>query len=207
MTSKTWLGLALLALSGFAVGQGLPPYNPQYPIPYNNAPAQAQYPAQTQYPAPSQYPPQAQYPAPAPYPQAGQTSGQVSPQMLGEMLRCAATFHELIRSMNLATALGPDQHAVGPDGRPIHPVQRTAQVMGAGAGVGAAIGEMTHKENGVMIGALVGGIGGLIVDQVMKQREEARYRAYYGAGPDHDRDGRDFRDRDHDGDRRQFQPR
>ena len=121
--------------------------------------------------------------------------------MLGEMLRSAATFHELVRSMNLANSLGPDQHAVGPDGRSMHSVQRTVQVMGAGAGVGAAIGEMTHKENGVMIGALVGGIGGLIVDQVMKQREEARYRAYYGPGPDHDRDGREFRDN------RQLQPR
>jgi hypothetical protein len=199
MTFRARFGLGflvfgLMMLSSFAVGQGLPPYQSPNPAPY---------PAQGQYPPQAQYPPPAQYPAPAPYPQAG----QVSAEMLGTGLRSAAAFHELVRGLNLATALGPDQHLVGADGRLHHPMIRTVEVMGAGAGVGAAIGEMTHKPNGVMVGALVGGIGGLIIDQVMRQREEARMRAAYGP----DRDGREFRDRDHDGrefhDGRQLQTR
>ena len=152
---------------------------------------------------------------------------QMTPQTLGDMLRSATTFHEMVRGMNLNRAMGPDVHAVGQDGRYHHSVQRTAETVGAGAGVGAAIGAMSRKDNGVLIGALVGGFGGLIVDQIMKHREEAREHAAYGYAEDgrnYGPDGRGFgsddagyrgpegkdRDRDHkngDRDRREFKTR
>ena len=109
----------------------------------------------------------AQAPAPAP-------SNQLSPQVLGEMLRSAATFHELVENLNLKKNFGSDVHVPGPDGTPQHSITRTAETIGAGAGVGAAIGGMTKSQNGVLIGALVGGAGGLIIDQILKHKEEAQ---------------------------------
>src|SRR5882724_6156660 len=111
-------------------------------------------------------------------------AGQLTPQMLGEMLRSATTFNDLVRSLNLNKTFGPDQHVQGPDGRLRHPVERTAQTIGAGVGAGAAVGAMTHNQNGVLIGALVGGMGGLIVDQVLKHREELREKAAQQPPPD-----------------------
>jgi len=130
---------------------------------------------------------------------------QLTPQVLGEMLRSATTFHELVKNMNLNKSLGPDQHIQGPDGRLHHPLERTAETIGAGAGAGAAIGAMTRSQNGVLIGALIGGAGGLIIDQILKHREELREKAIYDQVPDasyapHDR-SRGFKDRDRDQDR------
>jgi hypothetical protein len=105
---------------------------------------------------------------------AAPQSNQLTPQVLGEMLRSATTFHELVRNLNLNKNFGPDVHVAGPDGVPQHSVQRTAETIGAGAGVGAAIGGMTKNQNGVLIGALIGGAGGLIVDQILKHKEEAQ---------------------------------
>lgn len=135
--------------------------------------------------------------APAPVAPA---AGALTPQVLGEMLRSATTFHELVRSMNLNQSLGPDQHYIGSDGRVHHSVERTAETIGAGAGAGAAIGAMTHSQNGVLIGALVGGAGGLILDEILKHREEARQHSAYGpfAPPAAIQPG--FRERDHDQD-------
>jgi hypothetical protein len=104
---------------------------------------------------------------------------QLTPQMLGEMLLSANTFHELVSNLDLNESLGPDQHIPGPDGKLRHPISRTMQVIGAGAGAGAAIGAMTHSENGILIGALVGSAGGLIVDQILKQREKRREEAFF----------------------------
>lgn len=119
-------------------------------------------------------------PPPGPYDtQATPAPNQLTPQVLGEMLLSANTFHELVSSMNLQNSLGPDEHVEGPDGRLHHPIQRTAQAMGAGAGAGAAIGAMTKSQNGILIGALVGGAGGLIVDQILKHREKRRARAAF----------------------------
>ncbi len=101
-------------------------------------------------------------------------SNQLTPQVLGEMLRSATTFHELVRNLNLNKNFGPDVHLAGPNGRPQHSVERTAQTIGAGAGVGAAIGGMTKGQNGVLVGALIGGAGGLIVDQILKHKEETQ---------------------------------
>jgi hypothetical protein len=119
-------------------------------------------------------------PAPS---QAGHAPDQLTPQMLGEMLRSATTFHELVQNLNLSKSLGPDQHVLGADGRLHHPLDRTAESIGAGAGAGAAIGAMTHSQNGVLIGALVGGAGGLLVDQIVKHREDVKQRAIEGSAP------------------------
>ena len=105
---------------------------------------------------------------PPPSPQA--SSNQLTPQVLAEMLRSATTFHDVVQ--NLDKSLGPDVHTIGPNGLPQHSVVRTATTIGAGAGVGAAIGSMSHKQDGVLIGAFIGGAGGLIVDEILKHREQ-----------------------------------
>lgn len=100
------------------------------------------------------------------------------------MLRSASTFHDLVRNLNINKSFGPDQHVAGVDGRLHHPIERTAQTIGAGVGAGAAIGAMTRSQNGVLIGALIGGVGGLILDEVLRHREELRLKAIQNAPPD-----------------------
>ncbi|MDA0206479.1 MAG: hypothetical protein O3A53_18025 [Acidobacteria bacterium] len=112
-------------------------------------------------------------PPPAP------ATSQLTPQMLGDMLQSAATFHDLVQKMKLNESLGPDQHVVGPDGQLHHPMTRTMQAIGAGAGAGAAVGAMTRNDNGGLIGALVGSAGGLIIDQILKHREKQKEKAYF----------------------------
>jgi hypothetical protein len=109
--------------------------------------------------------------------------GQLNPQMLGEVLRSATTFHQLVENMNLSNSLGPDQHVVGPDGQAHHSLERTAATIGAGAGAGAAIGGMSKSSNGVLIGALIGSAGGLIVDQIVRRQEIARAQAFDPGAP------------------------
>ena len=116
--------------------------------------------------------------APAPQP------NQITPQVLGEMLRTATTFHDLVQNLNLNKSLGPDVHVSGPDGLPEHSVTRTAETIGAGAGVGAAIGGMSHNQNGVLIGALIGGAGGLIIDEILKHREAAHPKPVDATAPE-----------------------
>jgi hypothetical protein len=116
-------------------------------------------------------------PPPAP------AANQLTPQMLGEMLLSANSFHELVSNLNINESLGPDQHIPGPDGKLRHPIARTVQVIGAGAGAGAAVGAMTHSDNGILIGALVGSAGGLIIDQILKQREKRREETFFSDLP------------------------
>ena len=153
---------------------------------------------QAQAPAPIQAPPPAYPNGPAP------AQNQMTMQVLAEMLRTATTFHDFVRGMNLNQSLGPDQHYIGPDGRLHHSVVRTAETIGAGAGVGAAIGAMTHNQNGMMIGALIGGAGGLIIDQIVKQHEQQQVRAVAAPAPDPRYTQpyrKEFKTRDDDGDR------
>ena len=140
--------------------------------------------AQPQTSAPSSDRPQAQ---------------ELTPQVLGEMLRTAATFHELVTKLDLSKSLGPDQRVLGPDGQYHHPLQRTAAVIGAAAGAGAAIGGITNRTNGVFIGAIIGSAGGLIVDQIMRHREEMREKATYN--PETSPYPRELQHRDQDRDR------
>lgn len=122
-------------------------------------------------------------PPPGSYdPQAIPAPNQLTPEVLGEMLLSANTFHEVVTNLNIQNSLGPDEHVVGVDGQLHHPIQRSAKAMGAGAGAGAAIGAMTKSQNGILIGALVGGAGGLIIDQILKHREKRRLRAALAQG-------------------------
>ena len=82
---------------------------------------------------------------------AAAQSNQMTPQVLAQMLQSASNFHDLVQNLN--KSLGPDVHTTGLDGTSQHSVQRTAVTVGAGAGVGAAIGSMTRSQNGALIGA------------------------------------------------------
>lgn len=124
------------------------------------------------------------------------SANQLTPQMLGAMLQSAATFHELVENMNLKKSFGTDEHVQGPDGQFHHSMERTAQTIGAGAGVGAAVGGMTHSQNGVLIGALVGGAGGLIIDEILKHREETADRTQGNAAAQDTNVPREFKQRD-----------
>ena len=108
-------------------------------------------------------------------------ANQVTPRVLAEMLQSATNFHDL--AQNLSKSLGPDVHTVGPDGSSQHSVERTAITVGAGAGVGVAIGSMTRNQNGALIGALIGSAGGLILDEILKHREQTRPQAIDTPGP------------------------
>jgi len=101
-------------------------------------------------------------------------SNQVTPKVLAEMLQAATNFHDL--AQNLSKSLGPDVHTIGPDGSSQHSMERTAITVGAGAGVGVAIGSMTRNQNGALIGALIGSAGGLVLDEILKHREQAHPR-------------------------------
>ena len=101
-------------------------------------------------------------------------SNQVTPRVLAEMLQSATNFHDL--AQNLSKSLGPDVHTIGPDGSSQHSMERTAITVGAGAGVGVAIGSMTRNPNGALIGALIGSAGGLVLDEILKHREQAHPR-------------------------------
>ena len=97
-------------------------------------------------------------------------SNQITPKVLGEMLQSASNFHDLVQNLN--KNLGPDVHTTGPDGTSQHSLERTAVTVGAGAGVGIAIGSMTRNQNGALIGALIGSAGGLVIDEILKHREQ-----------------------------------
>ena len=105
----------------------------------------------------------------------GAQSNQVTPKLLVEMLQSASNFHDLVQNLN--KSLGPDVHATGPDGSSQHSLERTAVTIGAGAGVGVAIGNMTRNQNGALIGALIGSAGGLVLDEILKHREQAHPQA------------------------------
>jgi hypothetical protein len=86
------------------------------------------------------------------------------------MLQSASNFHDLVQ--NMSKSLGPDVHTTGPDGSSQHSLERTAVTIGAGAGAGVAIGSMTRNPNGALIGALIGSAGGLVLDEILKHREQ-----------------------------------
>jgi hypothetical protein len=108
-------------------------------------------------------------------------SNQLTPKVLAEMLQSASTFHDLVQNLN--KGLGPDVHTPGPDGSSQHSVERTAITVGAGAGVGAAIGGMTRNQNGLLIGALIGSAGGLVLDEILKHREQTHPQPASQASP------------------------
>ncbi len=108
----------------------------------------------------------AQSPAPKPAPDP-------NTQFMEEVMHTAEAVHGLVKSMNLQKALGAG--TVYPPGDP-RSLQRTADFMGVGAGVGMALGEMLHNPHGgernEIIGAAAGGAGGLLVDQLLRRQAE-----------------------------------
>ena len=145
---------------------------------------------------------QAQPPPPPPSAQ-GLPSQDINVQFLGEMLRSANNFHDLVKGMQLEQSFGQrDRDAGLPRAeRERRELARTAAIMGAGAGAGVAFGSMSHSEKGVLIGALVGSAGGLVIDQILRHRAEVKAQPVSGPPPHElrERDGRDqdrFEDRD-----------
>jgi hypothetical protein len=102
-----------------------------------------------------------QSPNPAPKP------ADPNMQFMEQVMRTATAVHDLVKSMNLEKAL--NSQPVYPPGDPRN-LQRTADFMGVGAGVGLALGEMSHSQKGVLIGAAAGTAGGLIVDQLLRHQ-------------------------------------
>ena len=141
--------------------------------------------------------------AQAPAPPQGVPGQDINVQFLGEMLRSANSFHDLVQGMQLQQNFGgrDADRSLPPAERQRRELARTAAIMGAGAGAGVAFGAMTHSEKGLLIGALVGTAGGLVIDQILRHRAEAKAQPAYGPPPHElrERDGRDpdrFDDRD-----------
>jgi hypothetical protein len=99
----------------------------------------------------------------APAPPAPPTNSQVNLVLLAKALQSASTFHDLVKNLNVEKNLNPGPTAA--------PLDRTAAIMGAGAGAGAAIGELSHSQKGLLIGIAAGAAGGFVVDQILRQRE------------------------------------
>ena len=71
---------------------------------------------------------------------AAPANSQINLVLLAEALRSASTFHDLVKNLNVEKNLNPGPNAA--------PLDRTVAIMGAGAGAGAAIGEMSHSPEG-----------------------------------------------------------
>jgi hypothetical protein len=85
-------------------------------------------------------------------------------QFVDNVMRTATAIHDLVRGMNLQKSF-----AAYPPGDP-RANQRTGEFMGMGAGVGMALGEMSHNPKGAMIGAAAGAAGGLVADQILRHQ-------------------------------------
>ena len=85
-------------------------------------------------------------------------------QFVDNVMRTATAIHDLVRGMNLQKSF-----TAYPPGDP-RANQRTAEFIGMGAGVGMALGEMSHNPKGAMIGAAAGAAGGLIADQILRHQ-------------------------------------
>ena len=113
----------------------------------------------------------AQSPTPPPPPAA--SNSPVNLALLAEALRSASTFHDLVKNLNVEKNLNQDPNAA--------PLSHTAAIIGAGAGAGAAIGEMSRSQKGVLIGVAAGAAGAFVIDQIL--REHAAKAATPVAGP------------------------
>jgi hypothetical protein len=101
---------------------------------------------------------QSQPPAPA--------AGQLNLQVLAEALRTAATFHDLVKNLDVEKNLKLSDAPAGS----AQSLNRTAAIMGAGAGAGAAVGELKGGQKAILIGAVAGAVGALVIDQVMRHQ-------------------------------------
>ena len=104
---------------------------------------------------------------PNPAPPATQPAADPKLQFLDEVLKTAAAVQSLMKSMDLKKAIGAQSSY--PPGDP-RSLQRTAEFIGVGAGVGMALGEMAHNQRSAILGAAVGGAAGVIVDQILRRQ-------------------------------------
>ena len=107
-------------------------------------------------------------PQPQTPPQAGPPAAvipQVDLQFVADVMRTAAAFNAMVKSMNLPQAFNPSAQVTDQSGRPVN---HQAAALGAGAGIGAAVGAMTGKRNGALIGAAVGGTSALVIEEILK---------------------------------------
>jgi hypothetical protein len=110
----------------------------------------------------------AQEPLPAnPAPPAGQLATDPKLQFLDQVLQTATAVQSLVKSMDLKKAIGAQSSY--PPGDP-RSLQRTAEFIGVGAGVGMALGEMAHNQKSAIAAAAVGGAAGAIVDQILRRQ-------------------------------------
>lgn len=122
---------------------------------------------------------QAQEPIPPPSgPPAVQTTDPRL-QFVNQIMQTAMAVEGLVKTMNLGKTFGVQ--SAYPPGDP-RSLQRTAEFMGVGAGVGMALGEMNHSQKGAIIGAAAGSAGGLIVDQILRH-QAAKAQTGAGASP------------------------
>jgi hypothetical protein len=101
---------------------------------------------------------------------------QLNLQVLAEALRTAATFHDLVKNLDVEKNLKLDASAGSGQS-----LDRTAAILGAGAGAGAAIGELKGGQKAVLIGVAAGAAGALVLDQVLRHKS-AKPEAQPAAG-------------------------
>lgn len=119
---------------------------------------------------------------------------QLNTEFLNDLMRSAAMFNGMVQNLNLNRTL--HESGVAGDGTDANgrPVKHTAAVLGAGAGIGLAVGGMTGNQKNAMIGAAVGGASALIIDQILQHQAKERL-----ANPDTSRTNQpDNRTYDHD---------
>jgi hypothetical protein len=131
-----------------------------------------------------------------------QVNIQLNTEFLNDLMRSAAMFNGMVQNLNLNRTIhesGVAPESTDPNGRPI---KHTAAVLGAGAGIGLAVGGMTGSQKNAMIGAAVGGASALIIDQILQHQAKERL-----ANSDAYRDNHSDHNRTYDHDLRQLKQR
>lgn len=131
-----------------------------------------------------------------------QVNIQLNTEFLNDLMRSAAMFNGMVQNMNLNRTL--HESGVAPDSTDANgrPIKHTAAVLGAGAGIGLAVGGMTGNQKNAMIGAAVGGASALVIDQILQHQAKERL-----ANPDAYRDNHSDHNRSYDHDLRQLKQR
>jgi hypothetical protein len=108
-----------------------------------------------------------QEPVPTPpAPPAAQSAADPNLQFLDQVLKTATAVQSLVKGMDLKKAISAQTY---PPGDP-RSLQRAAEFIGVGAGVGMALGEMAHSQRSAITGAAIGGAAGVIVDQILRRQ-------------------------------------
>ena len=131
-----------------------------------------------------------------------QVNIELNTEFLNDLMRSAAMFNGMVQNLNLNRTL--HESGVAPDSTDANgrPIKHAAAVLGAGAGIGLAVGGMTGNQKNAMIGAAVGGASALIIDQILQHQAKERL-----ANADAYRDNHYDRNRSYDHEPRQFKQR